>query len=215
MFNVDTDQHEIRRNGTGKVFFAAFQTKVSMEPGDETLMQACRQGEAAAWEALIARYQRLVYSIPRRAGLDEDQTADVFQHVFAMLLNHLHHLEQPGRVRAWIVTTARRATWRAIQKRNATVQWPTDDDHEAYDLPDDAPLPAELITQLEEQHLVRTALTALDERCRRLLTLLFYQPDLPQYADIASSLGMPEGSIGPTRARCLRKLRRLLDELEF
>jgi len=89
------------------------------------------------------------------------------------------------------------------------------DAHEADALADDALLPDELILRLEAQNKVRTALATLDERCRRLLTLLFYRPDPAPYAEIAATLGIPEGSIGPFRARCLRKLRRILDDLGF
>lgn len=197
-------------------YVALSQSKERMEPSDEMLVQACRRGDASAWEALIARYQRLVYSIPRRARLDEAQSADVFQHVFAELVNHLDRIEQPGRIGAWLVTTARRETWRVSQRARVALPWPAgDEDDETRELPDGAPLPAEVVMQLEEQHLVRTALAALDERCRRLLTLLFYRPDPPPYAEVAASLGTTEGSIGPTRARCLQKLRRQLADLEF
>ena len=73
------------------------------------------------------------------------------------------------------------------------------------------PLPDELLLRLEEQNRVRTAVVSLEERCRRLLIILFYQPQTPPYTEIATTLGMSEGSIGPTRARCLQKLRRLLE----
>jgi len=72
-----------------------------------------------------------------------------------------------------------------------------------------------VLLRLEQQHQVRTAMCALDERCRKLLTLLFYQPEPPTYADIAALLGTTEGSIGPTRARCLQKLCQLLDQAGF
>ncbi len=189
-----------------------------MEPSDEALVQACRRSDPAAWEALIARYQRLIYSIPRRAGLGEDQAADVFQHVFAMLVHHLDRIEQPERIGAWLVTTAKRETWRVSQRERATDRLALDDDdgdEAIHELPDDTPLPPEVIAQLEEQHLVRTALNTLDERCRQLLTLLFYRSEPPLYTEIATTLGMTEGSVGPTRARCLQKLRRLLDGMDF
>jgi DNA-directed RNA polymerase specialized sigma24 family protein len=72
-----------------------------------------------------------------------------------------------------------------------------------------------VLLRLEEQHTVRTAVAALDERCRCLLTLLFYHPTPPPYAEVAALMEMSEGSIGPTRARCLQKLRHLLDNLSF
>src|SRR6185369_17971886 len=90
----------------------------SMNLSDEALVLACRRGDETAWEALIERFQRLIYSIPRRAGLDEDAAADVFQNIFANLVERLDRIEQPDRIHAWLVTTAKRETWRAVLSRN-------------------------------------------------------------------------------------------------
>jgi RNA polymerase sigma factor (sigma-70 family) len=186
-----------------------------MEPSNEELIRACRRGDAAAWEVLVARYQRLVYSIPRRAGLDEDRSAEVFQQVFEKLVEHLDRIEQPARIGAWLTTTAQREMWLLSQREGQVQPLAGGDysDDETSQLPDGAPLPDEVLLHLEEQHTVRMAVAALDERCRRLLTLLFYRPDPPSYAEVATVLAMSEGSIGPTRIRCLQKLRRLLDSL--
>jgi RNA polymerase sigma factor (sigma-70 family) len=186
-----------------------------MEPSDEALIHACRRGDQAAWEQLIERYQRLIYSIPRRAGLDEDQAADVFQRVFAALVQKLDQIEQPERIGAWLTTTARREVWRITRRERFVTSFSSDVEDLAADLPDDMPAPDEMLVRLEEQHKVRTALAALDERCRRLLILLFYRSEPAHYAEIAAALGTSEGSIGPTRARCLQKLRRLLSSLGF
>jgi RNA polymerase sigma factor (sigma-70 family) len=186
-----------------------------MEPSNEELIQACRRGDAAAWETLVTRYQRLVYSIPRQAGLDEDRSAEVFQRVFEKLTAHLDRIEQPARLGAWLATTARREMWRLSQQESATQPLADTDEAESNRLADSTPLPDEILLHLEEQHAVRLAVTTLDERCRRLLTLLFYRPDPPPYAEVAAALEMSEGSIGPTRSRCLQKLRRLLSNLGY
>jgi RNA polymerase sigma factor (sigma-70 family) len=186
-----------------------------MELSDKQLLLACRDGDQAAWEALIRRYQRLMYAIPRRAGLDNDQAADVFQDVFATLFQKLDDIDQPERLHSWLVTTARRKTWRIISNKRATRNTVGDEDSsvdELANVPDNAALPDEVLVKLEEQHRVRTAVAALDDRCRKLLTLLFYEAEPPSYAEIAISLGTSEGSIGPTRARCLEKMLRLLDK---
>jgi RNA polymerase sigma factor (sigma-70 family) len=184
---------------------------VHEERTDEQLLTACRGGDEGAWEALVLRYQRLVYAVSRRAGLDEDAAAEVFQDVFAALLESLDKLEQPDRLHAWLVTTAKRKTWRMIGRANrmrsfveAGEEGARED--EMLSLPDETLLPDAALEQLERQHLVRTALAALDERCRTLLTLLFYREEPPPYFEIAAMLGTSEGSIGPTRARCLKKL---------
>lgn len=176
---------------------------------------ACRRGEETAWQSLIDRYQRLIYTIPRRAGLDEDQSADVFQEVFTTLFEKLSEIEQPERLQAWLVTTARRKTWRVIvaaKESRRRSEGDEEGEEELARLPDDAPLADEVLIRLEEQHGVRTAVAELDERCRKLITVLFYSAEPPPYAEIAKSLGTSEGSIGPTRARCLEKLTRLLNK---
>jgi RNA polymerase sigma factor (sigma-70 family) len=185
-----------------------------MEPSDKELLAACRRGEETAWEELVHRYQRLIFTIPRRAGLDEDQSADVFQEVFATLLRKLNDIDDPERLHAWLVTTARRTTWRAISKAQLSIS--VDDYSETLEerlaaMPDNAALADEVLLRLEEQHRVRRALTGLDERCQKLLKLLFYESEPLSYAEIAALLGTSEGSIGPTRARCLEKLLRLLE----
>jgi RNA polymerase sigma factor (sigma-70 family) len=179
-----------------------------MAQSDEELLRACRRGDEAAWEALVRRYQRLVYAVPRRAGLDEDAAADVFQDVFATLLENVERVEQPSRLHAWLVTTARRKTWLAIRRsrRTRSLDDAEGEEDEVSNIRDEGLLPDEVLGQLEEQHLVRAALAELDERCRRLLTMLFCRADTPPYSEIAAALGTSEGSIGPTRARCLKKL---------
>ena len=183
-----------------------------MEESDLQLIVACRRGDQLAWERLIRRYQRLIYAIPLRAGLDEDHAGEIFQDVFTTLFQKLNDIEQPDKLQAWLVTTTRRKTLHAISKALVHQQSDvnTDDVHLASSIRDDAPLPDEQLLILEEQHRIRTALASLDQRCRTLLEMLFYAAEPPSYADVAAALGIPEGSIGPTRARCLAKMLRLL-----
>src|SRR6476659_10219776 len=142
-----------------------------MQPTDRELLIACREGDESAWEVLVDRYQRLIYAIPRRAGLNEDQASEVFQEVFATLLQKLNDITDPDRLHAWLVTTARRKTWRLMSKerlRRPTA--PMDDeerDEEMASLVDHAPLPDENLERLEDQHRIRAALQALDERCQK------------------------------------------------
>ena len=186
-----------------------------MRDSDLELVLACRRGDQLAWEKLIRRYQRLIYAIPLRAGLDEDLAADIFQDVFTTLFQKLNDIEEPERIQAWLVTTARRKTWRLISQAPARPRSESNADlplSESLAIHDEAPLPDEQLLILEEQHRIRTAVSSLDERCRNLLQLLFYHADPPSYAEIAATLGIPEGSIGPTRARCLDKLLRILQK---
>lgn len=182
-----------------------------MQPTDRELLNACREGDESSWEVLVDRYQRLIYAIPRRAGLNEDQASEVFQDVFATLLQKLNDITDPDRLHAWLVTTARRKTWRLMSKERLLRPSAEERDEELAAVVDNAPLPDEILVRLEEQHRIRTALLALDERCQKLLTLLYYQPQPPSYAEIAAAFGTSEGSIGPTRARCLKKMLQLLE----
>jgi RNA polymerase sigma factor (sigma-70 family) len=183
---------------------------------DAALVARCRRGEGAAWEALVRRYQRLVFAIVRRVGLDEHVAADVFQTVFARLVTHLPRIADPQRLQAWIVTTAKREVLLALRRCQRTVSMTRDDDADGeaaeWDVADDAPLPEDALADLQQQNLVRHALDRMDARCRELLLMLFRDDDekLP-YEEVAQQLGLSVGSIGPTRARCLGKLRGLVD----
>lgn len=183
-----------------------------MEESDSQLVSACRRGDQLAWERLIRRYQRLIYAIPLRAGLDEDHAAEIFQDVFTTLFEKLNDIEQPDKLHAWLVTTARRKTLHEVSKALRQQSHVNTDDPAdlTTSIMDEAPLPDEQLLILEEQHHIRLALSSMDKRCRTLLEMLFYAAEPPSYADIAATLGVPEGSIGPTRARCLAKLLRLL-----
>jgi len=186
-----------------------------MEPSDEALIVACRRGDAFAWETLSTRYRGLIYNVGRRLGLDKEQAADVCQNVFAILAQKLDRIQQPAHIGAWLMTTTRHEAWKLHQRERASGMTVSYDEHEINTLAEDALLPEERLLRLEEQHKVRIAVAALDERCRKLLTLLFYRPDPAPYAEVAATLGTPEGSIGPLRARCLRKLRGILNGMEF
>jgi RNA polymerase sigma factor (sigma-70 family) len=185
-----------------------------MEDIDLQLVLACRRGDQLAWERLIKRYQRLIYAIPLRAGLDEDQATEIFQDVFTTLFQKLNDIEQPEKLHAWLVTTTRRKTLHAISRAQLRLQLHVNADESPYVatlVRDESPLPDEQLLILEQQHRIRIALSSLDERCRTLLEMLFYVSNPPSYAEIAAALGVPEGSIGPTRARCLAKLLRELN----
>ena len=183
---------------------------------DAALVSRCRRGEADAWEALVHRYQRLVYAIALRVGHDEHMAADVFQTVFARLIAHLPRIADPRRLQAWIVTTAKREALLGLRRGQRTVSMTRSDeageDAADWDIADDSPLPEDALAELQQLENVRCALDRLEEPCRELLKMLFRDDDdkMP-YEDVARRLGMSVGSIGPTRARCLAKLRRLVD----
>jgi RNA polymerase sigma factor (sigma-70 family) len=186
---------------------------------DEELWQHCRRGGQAAWAVLVRRYQRLIYTIPRRAGLSDEAAADVFQFTFARLFENLDRLDDASRLRAWLVTTAKRESLRLIELSRRMVQpapaSPNEDDNEdpMHRIPDPAPLAESLLADLQEQDAMRRAVDKLDDKSRRFVELLFLQEEPLPYAEIAARLRIAEGSIGPTRARVLVKLRALMAEL--
>lgn len=187
------------------------------QESDAALAARCNRGDGSAWEVLVGRYQRLIYAIVRRMGLDEHMAADVFQTVFMRLIEHLPKLTQQDKLQAWIVTTAKREALlqRSRGLRNVSMSR-NDDDGEAvsaeWNVADDALLPEDALQALQAQNLVRRGLDRLDARCRDLLTMLYGDADETlAYDEIAARLDMPVGSIGPTRARCLGKLRKLVD----
>ncbi len=182
---------------------------------DPQLLAACLDGEAAAWEALLLRYQRLIYSIPIKMGLSSNDAADVFQSVCLKLLENISSLRNPDRLCSWLVITTRRQCWRvAALKRREHLASIADSSNAPGDMPDvasSAPLMDEQQEALELQHILRTAVLELPDRCRTMITLLFYGDDKLSYAEIARIVGIPRDSMGPTRARCLAKLKKLLD----
>ncbi|HEX6362213.1 MAG TPA: sigma-70 family RNA polymerase sigma factor [Albitalea sp.] len=182
---------------------------------DAALVARCIGGDATAWAALVHRYQRLVHAIPLRAGLDEHAAADVFQTVFERLVEHLPRIADPSRLQAWIVTTTKREALLQLRRGRDTVSMarPPDEHGEVgeRDVADESPIAEEAIAELQQLNRLRVAMERLDERSRALIRLLFRDDDekLP-YEEIARQLDMPVGSIGPMRARCLEKLRRLM-----
>jgi RNA polymerase sigma factor (sigma-70 family) len=181
-----------------------------IESGDADLIQSCLAGDQLAWEELVDRYGRLVYAIPRRMGFSAADADDVFQDVFATLVRSLGSLRDQTRLAAWLITTTRRECWRR-GKAEARVR----EIDLAETLEDRGSAPVEDIVRWEREQGLRQAMRRLDERCRSLLTALFLDPATPGYEMIAARLGMPIGSIGPTRARCFRKLDAILRELGF
>lgn len=183
-----------------------------LERSDAELVRACRDGDQAAWDELVARYQRLIYAIPRRGGLTEEQAADVFQEVFVTLFEKIDEIEQPEKIRSWIVTTAKFKTWAVVRSSKGIYSPETEEEmeQEMANLADEAPLADEMLIELEQQHLIRTALKQLEERCQRILSMLYLRNSPASYAEVANAVGVGETSISPLRSRCLKKLEKLL-----
>ncbi len=177
---------------------------------DAELFERCRQGNRRAWELFVQRFQRLIYTIPRRAGLSDDQAADVFQIVFSRVFEYMQKISQPERIQAWLVTTAKRETIAIINRERKTISMSTFEDDEGaqtFDIEDEGLLPDEQLEQLQLQRELKRALETLDPKSQEFARLVFLQDEPIPYSEVAARLGISEGSIGPTRARVLEKIR--------
>lgn len=184
----------------------------SLEKSDAALLRACQRGDETAWNEIVERYQRLIATIPRRAGLNEDQTADVFQEVFLTLFQKRNEIEQPEKLRAWLVTTAKFKTWGIVRGQKGFHSPETEEDmeNEMAMLADNSPLADEVLIELEQQHLIRTAVAKLEERCQKILSLIYLRNVAASYAKVAEIVGVSESSVSPLRMRCLDKLAKIL-----
>ena len=185
-----------------------------LEKTDAELLLACRRGDQTAWNELVNRYQRLIFTIPRRAGLTEEQAADVFQEVFLTLFEKLDEIEKPEKIRSWIVTTAKFKTWGVIRNRKGFYTPETEEEMEAEmaSLADKSPLADDVLIKLEQQHQIRAALSELEERCQKILSMIYLRDSAASYAEVANAIGVGETSISPMRSRCLQKLAKILQK---
>jgi len=181
---------------------------------DEDLMAACLRGEQAAWNALVDRYAALIYSIPLKHGLSEQDAADVFQSVCVTLLEKLGSIRDPRGLPAWIITTTSRQSWAVLRQHQREVTRTGEQKPLEGEPIDPEPLPEDEVLALEKQHLVRTAMSQLSPTCRRLIESLFLNDPI-SYQELAQQLHVPVNSLGPTRARCLAKLRQALDAVGY
>jgi RNA polymerase sigma factor (sigma-70 family) len=185
---------------------------LATQHSDGELIAACAKGEAWAWDALVDRYKALVYSVALRAGLPEEDAADVFQTAFERLLENLSTIRAPQGLAAWFITTTRREAWRVLRARNREPADPVALDAQMLAV-EEAPAARLEESLLADRALVREAMAQLGGRCRELLNLLYFEAESPSYEEISRRLRMPIGSIGPTRARCLQKLREILKRM--
>ena len=181
---------------------------------DARLVERCRNGDSRAWAALVARYERLVYAVARGYRLEPEDLADTFQEVFAALVRGLPRLRDARSLCRWLTSTTDRIALAAALRRRrerARDAGPPED----LDAPPLAAEPAGAdLESIEERQLVRLALGALAPRCRNLLEALYLGETEGAYRAIATELGIPIGSIGPTRARCLERMKAALEALE-
>lgn len=170
------------------------------------LAQAAAAGDSAAWDGLVDRFGGLVWSIARGFRLSPADAADVSQTAWLRLVENLGRLRDPGSVGAWLAQTTRHECLRTLRRANRVL--PIGDD--ALDPPDERePAAYAQLLRSERNATLWRAFAGLPDRCQLLLRLLTADP-VPTYEQVAAATDIPAASIGPTRSRCLERLRRRL-----
>ena len=179
---------------------------------DERLVQECLNGDERAWNRLIEKYKRLIYSVPVKYRMSPDDASDVFQNVCVDLFTNLSKLRKVESLRSWLITVATHKCFHfKRQQRGQDVELDAMEQEMAEEI---APAP-EVLQEIQEEQAVRDALVKLSPRCAQLVQLLFFeQPPVP-YNEVAQKLGLATGSIGFIRGRCLNRLQKILAELGF
>ncbi|WP_125773551.1 RNA polymerase sigma factor [Antribacter gilvus] len=174
-----------------------------------------REGRQQALGDLIREASPLLWHTVRAQGVAHQEADDVVQHTWAALVKHAHTITEPHAVLKWLLVTARRAAWEAVRKTRddakRRAELPDDSPDHPASLPSSDPLPDTQVLQEERDQMLWNSFRQLPERCQELLRLVSLA-DRPDYRAISSAIGMPMGSIGSTRGRCLAKLRTILDE---
>lgn len=166
-------------------------------------LQRAQAGEIGALDDVVTELNPLLWHVARAEGLTVDDAVDVVQTAWLELLRRLHEIRSTQALTAWLVTTVRRGAWRSNRRRRREYDVVTE---VLAALPDPSPTADDRL-ELEERHRVLWRhFQTLSDRCRALLRIVA-MIDRPDYGEVSAALGMPHGSIGPTRARCLAQLR--------
>ncbi|HSL29654.1 MAG TPA: sigma-70 family RNA polymerase sigma factor [Anaerolineales bacterium] len=178
---------------------------------DGELLRRCREGDEQAWEQVVENYKRLIYSIPLNFGLNSDDAADVFQLTFASLVEHLERLRPDSNLGAWLATVARRHALHQLRKRKREQLGAGEDIAESEQL--QSIVDKDAADRFEQIQTIDQGLNQIARRCRDLLLALYFDPRQPSYEEIADLMNIPVGSIGPTRGRCLDRLKEVLSQV--
>ncbi|HET9363620.1 MAG TPA: sigma-70 family RNA polymerase sigma factor [Candidatus Angelobacter sp.] len=178
---------------------------------DERLVQECLAGDERAWNTLIDKYKRLIYSVPVKYGFSPDDAGDIFQNVCIDLFTNLGKLRKIESLRSWLITVATHKCFHSKKHQKNDVEL----DAMEQEMAEEIAAAPEMMQEVQEEQAVRDAIERLTPRCAELVKLLFYeQPPVP-YNEVAQKLGLATGSIGFIRGRCLNRLQKILAELGF
>jgi len=177
------------------------------------LVAGCLTGDERAWHILLDRYKNLIYSIPLRYGTPHQDAADIFQAVCLDLFNELPRLRDAEALQGWLirVTTHKCYHW----KRRQAAQESDLGEDQMEEISASELIPPEVIESLEREQMVRESIAQLPPRCREMIELLFFEhPPIP-YNEVAKRLRLAKGSIGFIRGRCLKRMKKLLEDKGF
>src|SRR5690242_11203097 len=173
---------------------------------DEALVRQCLEGSEEAWGNLIEKYKNLIFSIPVKVGLSQDDATEVFQMVCAELVKQLSNLRKPRALPQWLIKVATHESFRTANRNRRFVE--VDANVEDNAGLNNARRADEIFREAERDQLLRNAISALQPRCQKLISMLFFEEPALSYEQIAQRLGLAEGSIGFIRGRCLERLRK-------
>jgi RNA polymerase sigma factor (sigma-70 family) len=182
-----------------------------MDRSPALLVKAAADGDSQAWNQIVDDYHRLVWSVARGFRLSIADAADVSQTTWLRLVENLDRIQYPDQLAGWLATTARRESLRLIRKAQREIPDSEEADQNVSFFggsDDDGDPEAALVAEQDRSELWE-AFATLSERCRNLLRVVAVTP-LESYSAVAEALGMPVGSVGPTRSRCLQHLKRAL-----
>jgi len=180
---------------------------------DEALIRECLKGNEEAWGNLVDKYKNLIFSIPIKVGLSQDDASEVFQIVCAELVKQLANLRKPRALPKWLISVATHESFRTANRNRRFVD--TDDSIEETASITASLRADEIIRQAEREQLLRDAISGLQPRCQKLIFMLFFEEPVRSYEQVAQELGLAEGSIGFIRGRCLDRLRKQLEKMGF
>ena len=180
---------------------------------DERLVKECMNGNQDAWNSMLGRYRKLIYSVPIRYGLSTHAADDIFQQVCLQLLDALPNLREPKSLAAWLIKVTARGCFQWAGREGRFQSF----DFEAQ--PENGPvaqeMPETLLREFERMQILREALSEIPPRCREIFRMLFFETPAVSYEEVAKKLGIAKGSIGFIRMRCLKRLRKRLEERRF
>ena len=191
---------------------AAMMLPAAGEWTSRRLVEECLRANEQAWNVLVDRYKGLIYSIPIRYGASPQDAADIFQAVCLDLFNELPRLREPEALQGWLIRVATNKCYHWRRQQNTRGE---DSGSDGLEIMSGAVLPTETLADMEREQMVRESMEQLPPRCREMIELLFFEhPPLP-YAEVAARLRLAKGSIGFIRGRCLKRLKRILEEKGF